>query len=590
MVLRQKHWTICTAVVILTFGVLAAFVPASFARTTFVDVTEMALITLATVVMTQNAVASRGEARLFWTMVSIGCFLWAISLGGWLFFDVILRQEVPDPFFGDMILFVHVVPFMAAVAVRPHRAREEKNSYLNTLNFLMLLVWWAFLYTFIVYPDQYVIANASVYGRKYDVLYLLESLIPIAALGLMTLRVRGNWKIIYWNLFIAVGLYTWSSQIADVAIARGQYINGNWYEISFVASLCWFVLVGLKARDLDLRPDPATQSRKRWLELPPRLAMAAILSLPLLGAWTELLDSSPAPIRRFRLTVTLVTMLVLSVFVFLRQYLLHRELVQLLDESDRSLENLKRLQNQVVQREKLASLGQLVAGAAHEINNPVAAILGYSELLASNRSLTETQITMAQKIGQQARRTRDLVSGLLSFAQQTPSEKTPVDVGSVLHNALQMKMLHLETRGIHVQSSIPENLPRILGNSHQLLQSFLEIIVNAMDALEEVGGGTLSVVARVEKNDVIAEFADSGPGIADPARVFDPFYTTKPIGKGTGLGLSATYGVVQDHGGQITCNNRPEGGAVFCLRFPQASEGLLAAAQHQIFTRAMATN
>jgi len=247
---------------------------------------------------------------------------------------------------------------------------------------------------------------------------------------------------------------------------------------------------------------------------------------------------------------------------------LDRELVRLLEESRRSLENLQRVQTQLVQREKLASLGQLVAGAAHEINNPLAAILGYSELLATNDGLASEQVTMVHKIGQQARRTRDLVSGLLSFAQQAPAKKTLVEIGPLLHRIVHVETGNLESRRIRVETKVASDLPRIWGNSNQLFQCCLQIVGNAMDALEDVGGGVLTVSARREGSEVVLEFSDTGPGIREPQRVFDPFYTTKPIGKGTGLGLSATYGTVQDHQGQIACYNRGEGGAVFVLRFP----------------------
>jgi signal transduction histidine kinase len=258
--------------------------------------------------------------------------------------------------------------------------------------------------------------------------------------------------------------------------------------------------------------------------------------------------------------------------VFIRQYLLDRELMRLLEESGQSLENLQRLHTQLVQKEKLASLGQLVAGAAHEINNPLAAILGYSDILAANAGLESNQISMVQKIGQQARRTRDLVAGLLSFAQQTPGEKKVLDMGSLLNRALQTELLRLESKRIRVECKIGPGLPQIWGNSNQLFQCSLAIIGNAMDALEEVGGGVFTLSARSDGDDLVVEFSDSGPGIREPHRVFDPFYTTKPIGKGAGLGLSATYGVVQDHHGQITCQNRPQGGAVFTLRFPAATK------------------
>jgi len=262
--------------------------------------------------------------------------------------------------------------------------------------------------------------------------------------------------------------------------------------------------------------------------------------------------------------------------VFLKQFLLDRQLIRLLDESRLSYENLQRLQSHLVQKEKLASLGQLVAGAAHEINNPLAAILGYSELLASQPALKREQAAMAEKIGQQARRTRDLVADLLSFSQQSPSEKALVDIGALVQRALQMHDVQIRGKNIQVQSVLEPGLPRIWGNSNQLLQTFLHLSENAIDALTEVGGGALLVTARHIGGEVVVEFSDSGPGMADPERVFDPFYTTKPVGKGTGLGLSATYGVVQEHQGHISCANQPHGGAVFTLRFPAAVQAAAA--------------
>jgi signal transduction histidine kinase len=179
---------------------------------------------------------------------------------------------------------------------------------------------------------------------------------------------------------------------------------------------------------------------------------------------------------------------------------------------------------------------------------------------------------MARKIGQQARRTRELVSSLLSFAQQSPGEKTLLDMGPLLQRALQMKMLRVENKNIRVESRIAPDLPQIYGNINQLFQCCVEIMGNAIDALEEVGGGVFAVSARRDADDLLLEVSDSGPGVRDPQRIFDPFYTTKPVGKGMGLGLSVTYGVVQDHHGSISCQNRPEGGAIFVVRIPVARQ------------------
>ena len=567
----KKHaWAVFTAGLILTCAAATLTFPHGRFLTAFGDVTQFLLVAFAAILMVSNAVCSQGQTRGFWLLMAAGCCLWATSLGAWTFFEVLRRREVPEPFFGDVILFIHIVPFMAAVALRPHRPPEEKKLYFSTLNFLMLLIWWLFLYAFAVFPNQYVLLNSTTYNQNYDLLYLFENLVLLVVLGLLTTNVQGSWKKVYWNFFIAAGLYTWSSESINAAITRGQYYTGSWYDIPLVTSMCWLIFAGLMARDLKPVQQTSSSSSSKWLALSPRLAMLAILSLPVMGFWSQFRDPSAPPIRLFRLLVTLAAMLVLGGFVFLRQYVLDRELVRLLEESRLSLESLKRLQTQLVQKEKLASLGQLVSGAAHEINNPVAAILGYSELLASNQDLNPAQVTMAQKIGQQARRTRDLLSGLLSFAQQAPAEKMLVEVGPMLQRALQMKMLQMESKGIRVRSTIAPNLPRIWGNPNQLMQCCLEIIGNSMDAQQQTAAGTLWVNAKCEDNNVVLTFSDSGPGIREPERVFDPFYTTKPVGKGTGLGLSATYGVVQDHGGQIGCHNRPEGGAVFILRLPVA--------------------
>jgi signal transduction histidine kinase len=568
----RRQWRIAWIVgITLAYAIVSLSVPNGFALLAFGDIAQFSLLFLAFLLMVANAVSNRGQIRLFWGLMALGCLLWSGNLALWTLYEVVLRRALPEPFIGDAILFVHVVPFMAAVALRPHLS-EEKKLYFSTLNFLMLLVWWVFLYAFIVFPDEYVVLNVAVYSPHYDLLYLVENLAFLGVLGLLAWKARGSWKEIYWNLFVASGLYASSSMALNAAIARGQYHTGSIYDIPFIASVCWMIWATLLARELKPACEPVVAERSRWQMLAPRLAMLAMLSLPVMGYWAWFRDTAPLNLRQFRLLVTLAAMLVLGLFVFLRQYLLDRELVRLLEESRLSLENLKRLQTELVQREKLASLAQLVSGAAHEINNPLAAILGYSELLAAHPGLESDQVNMAHKIGQQARRTRELVSSLLSFAQQSPGEKTLLDIGSLLQRALQMKMLRIENKNIRVESRIATDLPQIWGNINQLFQCCVEIIGNATDALEEVGGGTLSVSVLREGDELLLEFSDSGPGVRDPQRIFDPFYTTKPVGKGMGLGLSVTYGIVLDHKGRISCQNLPEGGAVFELRFPAAKQ------------------
>jgi len=542
--------------------------------TAVADLLALLLLAAASAAFCRNAVL-HPASRAFWLLMSLGAALWAINTGFWAYYEVILRTELPEPCFGDVILFTHVIPFMAAVALRPHRSQVDRKVLLDAINFMMLLVWWVFLYAFIVFPDQYVDLNVAVYSRSYDLLYTCENLVLVLILGMMASRTQGAWRRVYWNLFVACGLYTIASEVMNVAIAHKRYYSGSVYDVPFFVALGWMIWAPVSAGRAKLEASTDPEPASVWVAVAPRLATVAILSLPLLGLWTMYAHTSPQ-LRTFRLLATMAAVMVLGMFVFLKQFLLDRQLIRLLDESRLSYENLQRLQSHLVQKEKLASLGQLVAGAAHEINNPLAAILGYSELLASQPALKREQAAMAEKIGQQARRTRDLVADLLSFSQQSPSEKALVDIGALVQRALQMHDVQIRGKNIQVQSVLEPGLPRIWGNSNQLLQTFLHLSENAIDALTEVGGGALLVTARHIGGEVVVEFSDSGPGMADPERVFDPFYTTKPVGKGTGLGLSATYGVVQEHQGHISCANQPHGGAVFTLRFPAAVQAAAA--------------
>jgi two-component system NtrC family sensor kinase len=221
-----------------------------------------------------------------------------------------------------------------------------------------------------------------------------------------------------------------------------------------------------------------------------------------------------------------------------------------------------------VQSEKLVSLGQLAAGAAHEINNPLTAILGFSELLAEDPSLPDKARTNAGKIRDQARRTKTLVGNLLSFARQVPTERTLLDINTVVANAVQLRALDLRSGTTRVELQLESVLPGVRGDGNQLMQVFFNIISNGVDAMEAAQGGVLTIKTMRDRANVVVLFSDTGPGIKEPHRVFDPFYTTKPVGKGTGLGLSICFGIVQEHGGKIHCYNSQQGGAVFRVELP----------------------
>lgn len=568
---KKQYLWISSAVAISVIWLWWSFAfPRSFFLVMLSDLSALVVLGAVAFFFVRAAWRSGHRIRFFWIFMAVGFGMWSVNQAAWCVYEIVLRRKMPDPFFGDIILFMHVVPLIAAVALIPHDSEKREALPFSTLNLLMLLVWWVFLYTFIVFPDEYLWVRLSVYNRNFDWLYLVENLVWVLSLALAARGARGQWKQLYLNLFGASALYTFASEAMNAAISRNAYYSGSPYDIPFFASLCWFLWTAAKTRKWTLEPDEKSQGKNRWVLVAPRLAMIAILSLPTMGLWVLLFNDSPMPLRRFRIMVMLVAMIVLGSFLSLKQYLLDHQLVDVLNETDRSLLNLQRLQTELVRKEKLAALGQLVAGAAQEIGHPLAAVLESSERFSHEPSLSAEQMSMAQKIGHHARRTRDLITDLLSFAQQNPGQKSQVALGAVVQRAVNMEAMRLESRNIRVEMNLAPDLPRILANSNQLADSCLQIISNAMDALEEMGGGKILVAGYADGGDVVLEFSDTGPGIQEPHKVFDPFYTTKPVGRGTGLGLSAVYGVVQDHQGQITCLNRPEGGAKFVLRFPVA--------------------
>jgi len=235
------------------------------------------------------------------------------------------------------------------------------------------------------------------------------------------------------------------------------------------------------------------------------------------------------------------------------------------------LSERRSLEEQLLHSEKLASLGRMVAGAAHEINNPLTAILGYAELLAEDPAATREQKDFAEKIKQQARRTKVITTNLQSFSSQAPERKRQsVDVNSVVNNAIRIEELNARQKRITFDRQFATGLPLIQGDEYQILEVCMHILNNSVDAMRDMGGGAITVRTARESDSVVIEFTDSGPGIAEPSRVFDPFYTTKPIGEGAGLGLSACYGIVKEHGGKIEVQNRAEGGAVVTVHLPIA--------------------
>jgi signal transduction histidine kinase len=551
-----------------SYSIAALTVPNGRGLTAFGDIVQCLAAMFACGGLILNWRTAEKRTRVFWVLLSLGCFAWLVGQSIWTYFEVVLRQNVPNPFIGDVILFLHPVPMIGALALKPHDKRDDLNVHIGYLDFSLLLVWWVYLYLFVVIPWQYVAPNVAAYGWSYDHLAAIENLVLTVGFAVLITRARGAWKEVYAHLFSASLLYAAGSYITNRAIDRMDYYTGSPFDLPLVASFVWFGTAGVMANRLKPARE-ALSSRddmsKKWAAL---LAMTAVFSIPLMALWSLWGSHNPPDVRVFRIGVTQVTVVVAALLIAMRQRLVDHDRIRLLEESHESFENLKHFQAQMVQTEKLVSLGQLAAGAAHEINNPLTGILGYSDLLVDDPALGERQRVVAEKIRTLSRRIKTLVTSLLSFARRVPTERLSLDLNQVLASALHLSNLDLRGKHIQVQTDSDADLPPMRGDANQVLQVFFNLISNAVDALEEVGGGKLVIRTSHSDGKLAIEFSDTGPGIKSPQHVFDPFFTTKPVGKGTGLGLSICYGIVQEHGGRIECFNRPEGGATFVVEFP----------------------
>ncbi len=234
-----------------------------------------------------------------------------------------------------------------------------------------------------------------------------------------------------------------------------------------------------------------------------------------------------------------------------------------------------RLHHQLVRSDKLAALGQLVAGAAHELNNPLTGIIGYTELL-SEEVKAEGPARRITKLGNEARRMKRIVDGLLHFARQSNAAPRAASLETALRDAIQLREYHIRKLQISVDTEIERLLPDVGIAEDQLKQVLLNLLSNAIDAVEESSEKAIRIAAWRQNSKIVILFEDSGPGFSDINRAFDPFFTTKPVGKGTGLGLSICYGIAREAGGDIHLSNREPYGASVSVELPVAQPGVVA--------------
>ena len=552
----------------IVIGALAAFLvaafalPQSFRLTAICDVTESFLLASGAASFVPLALRSRGRMRLFWSLIIFGLTLWMSYQLAWSYYEVVLRKEVPDLFAGDIILFLDIVPLMAALALRPHAPEDDYTARLGRLDFVLLLVWWLYLYVLTVIPWQYVVANIAAYNNDLDTIFLVEKAAYLLGLTVCWIASKGHWRNLYAHLLGMTFTYVAGSTLANWAISRNVYYTGGLYDVPLAVAFAWLTWIGLRTKVEAPQADAREVSTVYgvWVA---RCSMIAVFSLPVFGVWALVDATIPARIRLFRLALTLLAAFGMGVMVFIRQHLLDRELMNLLKHSRDSVDNLQRLQAQILQSERLASVGQLVGGAAHELNNPITAMLGYSDLLV-NTKLTASQQPLAAKIGQYVRRTRSLVASLISFSRQAPAPKSPLDLNTLARTAVKLSQAQWESMGIEVQIQFDHDLPKVTGDSNQLLQVCLQLVANCLHVIDARGGKVLTLgTTRLEDHSVLHIATDSATFqlSSNPEEVF-------PSDIDDTLGLSACQGILQEHGGSLSHQRREDGALLFRVELP----------------------
>jgi two-component system NtrC family sensor kinase len=254
----------------------------------------------------------------------------------------------------------------------------------------------------------------------------------------------------------------------------------------------------------------------------------------------------------------------------------------------RDLTEVKRLQVQLAQNEKLSALGEMVSGVAHELNNPLTAVFGFAQLLLAE-DLPGEQKEEVRHIYNHAERCKRIIDGLLKFSRRHGAERVRTNLNEVVQSTLDLLGYQLRLADVRVEPDLDAHVPASMMDSFQIQQVLINLITNAQHAVQESGrSGRVKVrTRRVGETKIVAEVEDDGCGMTEAIqrRIFDPFFTTKGVGKGTGLGLSISYGIVKEHGGSLTATSRPGEGSTFRVELPIVAEAVASSTTAREITR-----
>ncbi len=528
---------------------------------------------------------SRGQVRAFWTMNAVHGVLWGSGQVLWTYIDVV-GQGAPVVSPTDPIFFVSSIPLAAALYGRPEHDRPRWLFDIVLLDLLLIALFAAFLYTYFLVTIAVTGGTTDLYEATFRQLQNAKNLLlALWAIWVWRTAQSEPWRRML-GIFAAGLAMSFAGGIFHGAVdPGGAHTSGTLWDVVFMAPYVLLLVAAASAYDARLfEPEDEAPALSK-LPMVSLIAIGLLIAIPVIDEIARrTLDVAPA-VESLRTRVALAWMIPFGVVVVAREFLSRRALIH-------AGQVLAATKQQLVQREKLAAVGQLVSGVAHELNNPLQGVLGYAELMLATKS-SPLEHEELRAIRDNANRAAGIVRNLLTFAGHSSASRGWHQMNRVVRDAIAIRDPGLHAAGIALTLDAADRLPLVYIDAARLEDVIVNLIENAeaaiaarregksLSAIPAKAGGEIKVETRLmgDPDRILVEVADNGSGLKeeDLTRIFDPFFTTREVGKGAGLGLSVCYGIVREHGGQITARNRSLGGAVLTIELPVMAESLIVA-------------
>jgi signal transduction histidine kinase/ActR/RegA family two-component response regulator len=527
----------------------------------------------------------RGQVRVFWNLNAVHAFMWAIGQAAWTYLDV-FAGGVPVISPTDPLFFISSIPLAAALYGRPERDRPRWLFDIVLLDLVLIALFSAFVYIYFVVTIAVTDGREDLYSSNLtQLLNARNLLLALWAAWVWHTATTPRWRRVLGIYAIGLALSLGGGLVYDWLEIIGSYSAGGIADIAFMAPYLAMAIAAATAYQSRLFEPEEEAPPLAKLPVVSLIAISMLVAIPVIDEVARRLLTVPTATGLLRTRVALAMMIPFGIVVVVREFLSRRALL-------RSGQALASTRLQLVQREKLAAVGQLVSGVAHELNNPLQGVLGYAELLLAGKAHSgETEELRA--IRDNAHRAAGIVRNLMTFAGRTTSARGWHQINSVVGDAISARQPLLQINAIELAFNATEQLPLVYIDAARIEDVIRNLIQNAEEAImarrdgntmsgnvPETARGEIAITTRLEPDPdrIIIDVADNGSGLRDEdlLRVFDPFFTTRDVGQGTGLGLSVCYGIVREHGGQIAARNGSTGGALFTIELPVMAESLAA--------------